>query len=122
MKTTVMATLGLLFAAPCAAQNRWQLTLKAASISGTCSSSMLDRTALLVRQADTTVTVPVSDIPELRLVAKAMKQTGRDDGGRAVFSALSGAGDEVYTLTLADLPERLGVVWDVLRAHPPTSR
>jgi len=121
VKTTVIATLALLFAAPCAAQDRWQLTLNSGQYLWDLQLVKLDGAALVVRQADTTVTVPVSEITELRLVAKSVKQTGRDDGGRAVFNALSGAGDEVYTLTLADLPERLGVVRDALRAHPSTS-
>lgn len=119
MKTIAIALLALLLAAPCAAQDRWQLTLNSGQYLWELQLVKLDGAALVVRQADTTVTVPVADITELRLVAKAMKQAGRDDGGRAVFNALSGAGDEVYTLTLADLPERLGLLRDILRAHPP---
>ncbi|MGH7676185.1 MAG: hypothetical protein ACREMV_13025 [Gemmatimonadales bacterium] len=71
--------------------------------------------SLVAQRADTSFGVPVRQITELELVRKSIKQVGA--GGREVFGALEGAGDEVYQLTLLDRRERRRIIERILLDH-----
>jgi len=115
LKTAVFAATLIWGTTPCAAQERWQLTRTSGDYLWDIQLVKLEGTSLVVRQADTSVTVPVSQITELRRVGKAVKRVG--DGGRGVFAGLMGADDEVYQLTLDTVAERVAVIRELLRKH-----
>jgi len=124
MKTTLMAlgSLALLIGGSTrsAAQeryqqeikrDRWQIELQSGSYLWDVQLVRLAGTSLVVRQADTTVTLPVSQISLLRLVAPPSATPSR-------VGAAAGSGDEIYQLTLRDLSERLAIIRDILQRHP----
>lgn len=115
----VVVLLASLLAVPSAAQDRWQLSLNNDRYLWDLQLVRLDRATLVVRQSDTTIAVPVRDITELRLVGKSLKRVGSGDGGRAVLGALMGVDDQVYPLTQEALEDRLAVIRNILRKHPP---
>jgi hypothetical protein len=115
LKTAAFAVALICGTAPCAAQQRWQLTRTSGDYLWDLQLVKLEGTSLVVRQADSSFAVPVSQITELRRVGKAMKRMG--DGGRGVFAGLMGADDEVYQLTLDTVAERVIAIREILRRH-----
>jgi hypothetical protein len=92
--------------------DRWQIELQSGDYLWNVQLVRLAGTSLVVRQADTTVTLPVSQITMLRLVAPPSATPSR-------LGAAGGSGDEIYQLTLQDLGERLASIREILRRHPP---
>lgn len=120
MRAWLVLCCGLVAAAPCAAQgdgDRWQLTLDSGVILWELHLVRLSGDTLVLRQADTTRSVPLRQISELRLVQKSVKRLGAGGGG--VIGVLSGADDKVYQLTLLDLGEKRQLVRRILQDHPP---
>jgi hypothetical protein len=114
----------LAFAAtPATAQDddRWQLTLDGEQYVWDVRLVELKGDTLVVRQADSLVTVPVGRITEVRLIRKSEMQVGPGAAGGAM-SALVGADDEVYDLTPLDFAARLRTVQQILLQHPPEAR
>lgn len=106
---------------PCKAQerwekelqhDRWQIELNSGAYLWSVQLVKLVGTSLVVRQADTTVTVPVRTITRLRLAVPPAATPSR-------LGAAAGAGDQVYQLTLQTLDERLATIREILQRHPP---
>jgi hypothetical protein len=118
MKRLLAASLLLLGSAPLAAQDsdRWQIRLDENEYVWDVRLLQLEGESLLVRQADSTVRVPVGRISEVRLLRKTEMQMG---DGAAAMSALAGRDDEVYDLSLLDFAERLRAIQKILLYHPP---
>ncbi len=104
--------------APLAAQQdeRWQITLDRDRYVWDVRLARLDGDSLVVRQADSSLAVPVERITEIRLIRKSEMQLG--DGAMAM-SALTGNDDEVYDLTPLDFAERVRAIQKILSYHPP---
>ena len=114
MKTlfAALACLVLLIGRPTpgAAQDRWQVELNSGAYLWDVQLVRLQGPSLVVRQADTTVTVPVREITQLRLVvASGLRPMAR-----------AGTRDEVYQLTLQNLDERLALIREIFQQHPPS--
>ena len=73
---------------------------------------------LLVRHTDdgATLRVPLMQIDELRLIAKAEKRANEPDA-RAIEHGLMGTGDPVFRLTLRDRAERTEIVRQILASR-----
>ncbi|HET7296732.1 MAG TPA: hypothetical protein VFI66_06290 [Gemmatimonadales bacterium] len=115
MRLALPLLLLALRAVPAAAQDRWQLTLHSDSVLWDLELVGLSGDSLVVRQTDTgaTLRLPLMQIDELRLVAKAVKRANERDA-RATENTLMGSGDLVFRLTLRDRAERLQVVREIL--------
>ncbi len=119
--TALLVLLGLV--RPLAAQQpppaneRWQVTLDGDKYVWDIGLVRLDGDALVVRQSDSLVAVPVEHITEVRLIRKTEANLG-DAGGAGAMSALVGADDEVYDLTPLDFADRLRTVQKILLLHP----
>jgi hypothetical protein len=77
---------------------------------------------LVVAHGDTLRAVPLARVDELRLVQGTVKTLRKADPGG--FGGLSGAGDEVYRLTLDTVAEKRRVIEEIFRraAEDSTSR
>jgi hypothetical protein len=95
---------------------RWQIRLDQDEYVWDVRLLRLAGESLLVRQADSTVVVPVGRISEVRLLRKTEMQLG---DGAAAMSALTGGDDEVYDLSPLDFAERLRAIQKILLYHPP---
>jgi hypothetical protein len=120
MRTTLAATalsLAALGATPLAAQqdDRWQVTLDQDRYVWDIRLVRLDGDSLVVMQADSSLSLPVGRITEIRLIRKSEMQLG---DGAAAMSALTGRDDEVYDLTPLDLAERVRAIQKILLYHP----
>src|SRR5918994_7624920 len=109
MRATLAAAalaLAALSATPLAAQqrDRWQVTLDQDRYVWDVRLVRLDGDSLVVRQADSLLSVPVDRITEMRLIRKSEMQLG--DGAMAM-SALTGADDEVYDFAPLEYAERV---------------
>ena len=121
-----MRTISLLLAVvlwatiPCAAQDRWQLTLHSDTVLWDLELVGLRGDTLLVHQTDSgaTLRVPLMQIDELRLIAKAEKRANEPDA-RAIERGLMGTGDPVFRLTLRDRAERVEIVRQILASRGP---
>lgn len=102
-------------AVPAAAQDRWQLTLHSDTVLWDLELVGLSGDSLVVRQTDSgaTLRLPLMQIDELRLVAKAVRRANERDA-RATENTLMGSGDLVFRLTLRDRAERVQVVREIL--------
>ena len=102
-------------AVPAAAQDRWQLTLHSDTVLWDLELVGVSGDSLVVRQTDTgaTLRLPLMQIDELRLVAKAVRRANQQDA-RATENTLMGSGDLVFRLTLRDRAERLEIVRAIL--------
>jgi len=105
---------------PCAAQDRWQLTLHSDTVLWDLELVELRGDTLLVRHTDdgATLRVPLMQIDELRLIAKAEKRANEPDA-RAIERGLMGTGDPVFRLTLRDRAERTEIVRQILASRGP---
>ena len=108
---------------PGAAQDRWQLTLHSDTVLWDLELVELRGDTLLVRHTDdgATLRVPLMQIDELRLIAKAEKRANEPDA-RAIEHGLMGTGDPVFRLTLRDRAERIEIVKQILASRPPKGR
>jgi hypothetical protein len=121
MMRLLFATLLLLptIARPLAAQDdRWQVTLDDAGYVWDIRLVGLDGDALVVRQSDSLVHVPVAHIDEIRLIQKSRVETGGAATAGAM-SALMGADDEIYDLSPLPPADRRRTIEKILRLHPP---
>ena len=98
--------------------DRWQITLDNDEYVWDIRLVRLDGDSLIVRQADTTLGVPVAKIKELRLIRKSEVQLGAGATAGAM-SALVGGDDEVYDLSPLEYADRLRTVQKILLMHPP---
>lgn len=114
----VAVSLAGLSATPLAAQqnDRWQITLDRDRYVWDVRLARLDGASLVVRQADSSLAVPVEQITEIRLIRKSEMQLG---DGAGAMSALTGSDDEVYDLTPLDFAERVRAIQKILLYHPP---
>jgi hypothetical protein len=109
--------LTVLGAAPLTAQedDRWQITLDQDRYVWDVRLVRLDGDSLVVRQADSSLGVPVGRITEIRLIRKSEVQPG--DGATAM-SALTGGDDEVYDFTPLEFAERVRAIQKIFLYHP----
>ena len=110
-------SLATLSAAPLAAQqdDRWQVTLDQDHYVWDIRLVRLDRDSLVVRQADSSLSLPVERITEIRLIRKSEMQLG---DGAAAMSALTGRDDEVYDLSPLGFAERIRAIQQIFLYHP----
>ena len=115
MRSVLLPCLLALWAVPSAAQDRWQLTLHSDTVLWDLELVGVSGDSLVVRQTDTeaTLRLPLMQIDELRLVAKAVRRANQQDA-RATENTLMGSGDLVFRLTLRDRAERLEIVRAIL--------
>ena len=116
--------LAALLTIPCAAAHpqtkstdRWQITLANGDYIWDIRLVKLDGDKLLFRQADTTGSVEVGKINELRLIQKSEVRIA--EGAAAAFGALTGADDEVYDMQAMDCAANLRAIQQVFLLHPP---
>ena len=121
MRLALPLLLLLLRAVPAVAQDRWQLTLHSDSVLWDLELVGLSGDSLVVRQTDTggTLRLPLMQIDELRLVAKAVRRVNAPDA-HATENTLMGSGDLVFRLTLRDRAERIEVVREILARRSGT--
>ena len=100
-----------------AQDDRWQISLDDDRYVWDIRLLRLDGDSLFVRQADSTLGVPVAHIKELRLIRKSEVQVGAGEMAGAM-GALVGADDEVYDLTPLEFAERIRTVQKILLMHP----
>jgi hypothetical protein len=120
MRTTFAAAalwLAALGATPLAAQeeDRWQVTLDQDRYVWDVRLVRLDRDSLVLRQADSSLRVPVERITEIRLIRKSEMRLG---DGAAAMSALTGRDDEVYDFTPLEFAERVRAIQKLFLYHP----
>ena len=110
-------------AAPAGAQgrapDRWQIQLDGGEYLWDLRLDSLRADSLAVRQADSSFTVAIRAMRELRLIQKSTMRLGDDAGGAATVRALTGGDDEIYDLGGLEFAERLRVLREVLARHPP---
>jgi hypothetical protein len=119
VRTLLAAGIILLGAAPVTAQreDRWQLTLNDGTIVWELHLVRFRDDTLVVQQRDSTLRFPIAQVDELRLVRKAeRRQTAEPNRYGGV---LGGSDDEVFRLTLYNLPERRQIVAQIFKDHPP---
>ena len=97
--------------------DRWQVQVAGGQYLWDVRLVRLSGDSLVVSQSDSVVTVPLADIGELRLMHPTEMRVG--GGAREALGALSGADDEVFDLSTADVEERRRVVQQILVDHPP---
>jgi hypothetical protein len=95
--------------------DRWQIRMAHDQYVWDVRLLRLDGDSLVVRQADSSLRVPVQRITELRLIRKSEMRLG--DGAMAM-SALTGSDDEVYDLTPLEFAERLRAIQKIFLYHP----
>jgi len=110
-------SLAALSATPLAAQqdDRWQVTLDQDRYVWDIRLVRLDGDSLALRQADSSLSVPVERITEIRLIRKSEMQLG---DGAAAMSALTGRDDEVYDFTPLEFAERVRAIQKLFLYHP----
>jgi hypothetical protein len=97
--------------------DRWQVQVAGGQYLWDVRLVRLSGDSLVVTQSDSVVAVPLADIGELRLMRPTEMRVG--GGAREALGALSGADDEVFDLSTADVEERRRVVRQILVDHPP---
>jgi len=113
--------LSALRAAPVPAQStntdRWQITTESGDYIWDIRLVRLSGDSLFFRQADSTGSITVARITELRLIRKTEVRLG--DGAGGLMAALTGADDEVYDFRTLDFSGRIRAIQQALLAHPP---
>jgi len=120
MRTTLAVaalSLAALGARPLAAQedDRWQVTLDQDRYVWDVRLVRLDGDSLVVRRADSSLSLPVERITEIRLIRKSEMRLG---DGAAAMNALTGRDDEVYDLTPLEFAERVRAIQKIFLYHP----
>jgi hypothetical protein len=110
-------SLAALSATPLVAQqdDRWQITLDQDRYVWDVRLVKLDGDSLVLRQADSSLRVPVERISEIRLIRKSEMQLG---DGAAAMSALTGRDDEVYDFGPLGFAERVRAIQQIFLYHP----
>jgi len=119
VKPILLAGLALLGAARGSAQQdeRWQVTLNDGRIIWELRLVQLKGDTLVVRHGDSTYSVAVGQVDELRLAQKSeRRQTAEPNRYGGV---LGGADDEIHRLTLYTLNERRQIIEQVFKDHAP---
>ena len=126
MKTGLALSLGLLCAAPCAAQGSarsddgsdlWQITLEDGMIVWNLHLVRLQGDTLVFREDSATVRYPLMRVDDLRLVRAGEHEIGPVAAGGRYEGAANGASDRVYQLTLLTPIERRRVIEQILAAR-----
>ena len=104
-------------AAQGAAPERWQILLDGGDYLWDLRLGSLRGDSLAVRQADSSFSVPVMMMQELRLIRKSTVRIGDGDGAVS-YRALTGGDDEIYDLGGLEFADRLQVLREVLNRHP----
>ncbi len=99
--------------------DRWQITLADGTILWDLRLVRLDGEQLVITMRDSTQTVKVGEIDEIRLLKKSDFQLGAAAGG--AMAALMGADDEVYDFKPLEFGDRLRAVQKLLVYHPPAA-
>jgi hypothetical protein len=99
--------------------DRWQITLADGTILWDLRLVRLDGDRLVVTLRDSTETVKVGDIDEIRLLKKSEFALGTGGGG--AMAALMGADDEIYDFKPLEFGDRLRAVQRLLVHHPPAA-
>jgi hypothetical protein len=97
--------------------DRWQITLASGDYIWDIKLVKLDGDKLVYIQSDTTGSVGVDKIDELRLIQKTEVHLAEPDG--AAQRALTGADDEVYDMKTMDFSARLRAIQQIFLLHPP---
>jgi len=95
--------------------DRWQLTLDQDRYVWDVRLVRLDGDSLVVTQADSSLSLPVERITEIRLIRKSEMRLGDP---AAAMSALTGRDDEVYDFTPLDFAERVRAIQKIFLYHP----
>ena len=98
--------------------DRWQVVLDNGDIIWDFRLVKLDGDQLQVRQSDTTATIAVGTIKELRLIQPSEMRIGTGNVAGAT-GALTGADDVVFDLTPLDFAARLRAVQQIMTKYPP---
>ena len=119
MRALVLSAVMLVAAGVGAAQqqDRWQLTLNDGRIIWELHLVRFSGDTLVVRQADSTLRLPIGSVDELRMVRKAERRQTAEAGRYG--GVLGGSDDEAYRLTLFNLEERRQIVTQIFKDHPP---
>ncbi len=96
---------------------RWQLALEDGSYVWDIRLHHLNGDLLVFRQADTSASVSVGRITEVRLLQKSEMRLG--EGPAGALGALTGSDDEIYDLSTMDFAAKLRAIQQILLAHPP---
>ena len=105
--------------APVAARphdNRWQITLQNDSLVWDVRLLGLTEDRLNYRWQDSTGSVSVNDIDDIRLFRSSEMQMGTAGGA---FGALSGSDDIVFDMRTMDFAAKMRVVQQLLEKYPP---
>jgi hypothetical protein len=97
--------------------DRWQITLASGDYVWDIRLVKLDGDQLVFLQADTTGSVGVDKIDELRLIQKTEVRLA--EGAGAAQRALTGADDEVYDMKTLDFAGRVRAIQQIFLLHPP---
>ncbi len=95
----------------------WQITLRDGTIVWNLRLVDLVRDTIVFRRDTATVRYPLAQVDELRLVRAGPHEIGPVAAGGRYAGAANGDADLVFALTLLDLPERRGVVEQILGAR-----
>jgi hypothetical protein len=107
-------------ARPLAAQDdRWQITLDDQRYVWDIRLVELAGDALVIRQSDSLVPVPVAHIDEIRLIQKSRVDITGGPATAGAMSALVGGDDEIYDLTALGPADRRRTIEKILQLHPP---
>lgn len=98
--------------------DRWQAVLDNGEIVWDFRLVKLEGDQLQVRQSDTTATISVGTIKELRLIQPSEMRIGTGAVAGAT-GALTGADDVVFDLTPLDFAARLRAVQQIMTKYPP---
>lgn len=96
--------------------NRWQITLHNDSLVWDVRLVKLDEDRLMYRWQDSTGSVKVNDIDDIRLFRSSEMQMGTAGGA---FGALSGSDDIVFDMRTMDFAAKMRVVQQILEKYPP---
>jgi hypothetical protein len=97
--------------------DRWQITRKDGEILWDLRLVRLDGEQLIVSMRDSTASVQVAEIDEIRLLKKSDLTLGAGGGGG--MAALMGTDDEIYDFKPLEFIDRLRTVQKLLVYHPP---
>jgi hypothetical protein len=121
VRAILVAGLALLGATPGRAQrdDRWQVALNDGTIRWDLHLVRLRGDTLVLRRGDSTYSVPLRELDELRLVHKSERRLTPEPNRYG--GVLGGVDDEVYRLTLYTLTERRQIVAQIFKDHAPAS-
>ena len=117
MRVGLALWLGVLAALPCAAQDRWQVTLNSGKTFWDLGLVKLAGDTLVVRHGDSTYAFSLVELDEVRLVQKSTRHITPEPGRYG--GVLGGVDDEVHRLTLYTLAERRDILQQIFKDHPP---